>query len=487
LLSKVLLISIPATQVEQASIEKEYWYWHFALKTKLVYNNLDKQQLTKLGDVENQNIGLLSIAHFLRKNDVEVEYIAPSLKYKGIEREKEFFSDVLERVNNFKPQFIGFSANTCNIPIACNYSKLIKCLYPNIKTVIGGAHANGSESELINELLENFDYVVKGWGELPFLNILKSQVHNNGICFKENNEIFEYPINSYKVPNFPEQALDLFNVEELPGARVFTSLGCRQGKKCIFCADINNGSLTQRSEEDIINEILYFYEQKKTRYFYLGDENFFQNKQRALSILNKIYELKIDIIIGLQSRVEDIDEECIRKLQEIKICTEIQYGIESSSQEILNISRKGLRVDRVKEVCKLTKKYGINVLGYFLVGLPGETYKTAESTISMIIDMISHGYMDFAEYRIVVPFPISDMWNNSDKYKIKILNRDWSKYRAENPPIFDLETLSSNEIYNIYLNGLKRITDCYKQRYLRDFGEDILSPTFLSEVTEAGF
>lgn len=92
---KVLLISTPAPQVRQYDIEKEYWKWHFALKTKLTYTNLNEIQLQNIGNVENQNIGLLSIASCLLENGVDVSYIAPSLAYRGEDREQKFLKDII--------------------------------------------------------------------------------------------------------------------------------------------------------------------------------------------------------------------------------------------------------------------------------------------------------------------------------------------------------------------------------------------------------
>jgi len=124
---------------------------------------------------------------------------------------------------------------------------------------------------------------------------------------------------------------------------------------------------------------------------------------------------------------------------------------------------------------------------YFLVGLPGETQHTAELTIEKMKELLSNDFVDFIEYRCVVPFPGAPMWNDAEGYGIKIKHMDWRLYRGENPPAFDLENLTSEQIYGFYLEGLREITALYKKRYSREFGDRLPDINVLSAVNEGGF
>lgn len=482
---KVLLISVPAPAVTQTDTEINYWNWHYALKSKLTYPNLSKDQLLYFGNTENQNIGLLSIASALRENGITVEYMAPSVELVGNRRDWEFLEKVLTKVTDFEPDYIGLSSPTCSLPTAIKYSKMIKTVKPGSITIIGGAHANGCEGDLLEELVNNFDFVIRGKGEIPFVNLVLKSEDKNGICYKKNGVIYENPICMKGLANYPKPANDLLNISYLPAARVFTSLGC--GGKCIFCVDINTKKFSEIDEDIIIDEIKYFYKNLGTRYFYLGDENFFFNKSRAFRLIQKISALDLDIILGFQARVESTDESIVKNIAKFLNCTEIQYGVESASQEILNTAKKGLKIEKVREICELTKEYGMNTQCYFLAGLPGETEETAELTINMMESFLEKGIIDMAEYRCVIPFPGSTMWNEKDKYGIKLKNINWGEYRGENHPPFDLETMSSERIHQCYLEGLKRITDIYSKRYMRDFGYEKMDINVLSAITEGGF
>lgn len=484
-MKKVLLVAVPAPEVEQNKIEVEYWNWHYSLKTNLTYTNLNNDQLLKFGNTENQNIGLLSIASALEEKGIPVKYLAPSIEYSGPTREDDFWADAQKIMESFQPDFVAFSSPTCSIDLAIEYAKRVKEYNPEMTTIIGGAHANGVDGEELKEIAKDFDYVMRGKGEIPMVNLVTGNGEMSGISYMDGENFIENPIHFIGLPGYPKADNTLLNIKELPAARVFTSLGC--GGKCIFCVDINTKKYVEIPDENIIDEILYMYNNLGTRYFYLGDENFFMNKKRAFALLEKIKQLKLDAIFGFQARIESTNEDVIRSIASLGNCTEIQYGVESANQGVLDISKKKLDVRKVKEICLLTKKYGINTHCYFLVGLPGETKETAMETQNMITSYLKEGIIDMVEYRCVIPFPGSAMWNNREKYGIHLKHTNWKYYRGENMPPYDLDTLKSEEIYKYYLDGLKDITEIYKARYMRDFGDRNVDINVQSAVTEGGF
>ena len=492
---KILLVSTPAPAVRQTAIEKEYWKWHYALKTKLTYLNLSEKELMELGNAENQNVGLLSIASVLKKKGHKVFYLAPKPENAPLQkREKLFGRKLLEIIKKEKPHIVCFSTHTCAIPTTMGYAKSAKSINPEIITIIGGSHASGVNGKDLAELLSAFDFVVKGKGELP-ISMLAYALESGspidyipGICYKRKNKtIAKEPVMAGNA-NYPCPANELLNVKRLPAGRVFTSLGCRRNGSCVFCADtIHNKGFVERPMGEAIDEIKYLHRKFRTKYVYFGDENFFFDKERAINAIDKINKLWLGIVVGYQVRLESADEELIRKVAESRKCTEIQYGVESASQEILNLNRKGLRYENVKKICKLTKKHGINVHCYFLVGLPGETKETAESTINEMCSLLESGFVDFVEYRIAVPFPGAPMYDNAKEFGVKILKKNWKLYRGENLPQYELNNLSRHEIYNFYQKGLRRVAETYKERYIKKFGKRLPKINVLSAVIEGGF
>lgn len=484
---KIKLVSVPTPAVTQSKEEQEFWKWYQCLKTKLTYPNLSERQLSKIGDSENQNVGLLSMASVLRDNNIGVEYLAPSLYFNGNKRDEDFLKVLIKNINEEKINYIGFSSPTCGIPTAIKYAQEIKKLNPQIISIIGGAHANGTSGQTLDELLESFDFVIRGKGEIPLLELIKGNKNVRGVSYKQKNKNIISPVFAEFSLKYFNPANDLLNVSELPAVRIFTSLGCRKGSPCVFCADLHNKGFATRPLEEVVNEIKYFYNNFSTRFFYFGDENFFFDKKRALQTMNAINSLDLDITVSYQARIESVDKDLIKVASEKGKCTEIQYGVESASQEILNLNKKGLRIKKVQEACDLTKSYGINTQCYFLVGLPGETKETAMLTMEKMEELLKKGTADFVEYRCAIPFPGAPMYDFAQEYGVKIKNKNWKDYRAENIPPFDLENLTATQIHEFYLSGLRKVTDIYKKRYVENWGNKIPDVNIISAVTEGGF
>lgn len=62
-------------------------------------------------------------------------------------------------------------------------------------------------------------------------------------------------------------------------------------------------------------------------------------------------------------------------------CREIAYGLESGNQEILNFINKGITLEQVERITRLTEQAGIYVLGQFMLGMLGETKETIKQTM----------------------------------------------------------------------------------------------------------
>ncbi len=164
-----------------------------------------------------------------------------------------------------------------------------------------------------------------------------------------------------------------------------------------------------------------------------------------------------------QTRVDCITASLIKKMANGN-CRMIKFGAESSNQFIINNIRKGIRVDQISESCRMVKDANLNSFTYWLVGLPGETEETANNTISYIENLFNNKLCDLLEWFICVPYPGTDLYENPDKYKIKIHNLPWSKWREDSPSVVSTENLPSTEIYNLWIKGLNRYVDLLKNK-----------------------
>lgn len=79
----------------------------------------------------------------------------------------------------------------------------------------------------------------------------------------------------------------------------------------------------------------------------------------------------------------------------------INFGFESGSQEIIEQSRKGVSLEKVREAIQLCRQQGINVRAFCLVNLPGENKKTLKESAEFIV---RHD-LNVPRINIPIPYP----------------------------------------------------------------------------------
>jgi radical SAM superfamily enzyme YgiQ (UPF0313 family) len=89
-------------------------------------------------------------------------------------------------------------------------------------------------------------------------------------------------------------------------------------------------------------------------------------------------------------------------------------GYESGSQTILNNVRKGTRVDRAREFTRAARALGIKIHGTFILGLPGETRETIETTIRFAQEIDPHTL----QVSLAAPYPGTALYTQA-------LERGW--------------------------------------------------------------
>ena len=86
-------------------------------------------------------------------------------------------------------------------------------------------------------------------------------------------------------------------------------------------------------------------------------------------------------------------------------CYSMLVGIESGSQRILDLMKKSLTLELVRERVKLIKKVGLTVHAFFIIGFPGET----EADILTTIRFARSLPLDGALFSSFLPLPGSEI------------------------------------------------------------------------------
>lgn len=399
-------------------------------------------------------------------------YIAAVLEKEGVEVQVQDFlvtkysKEKLERIFiDFAPEIVGITSVTMNYPIASRILRDCKEIDGNIITVVGGPHVSFWAEEALREA-PWIDIVVRGEGEYTMLEIAcgKRLPEIDGIAFRENGNI---------VLTRPRQWIE--NVDELPfPARhlfplsryraisgecgLITSRGCPF--HCIFCVGhkMSGRKGRFRNPKLVVDEVEELLEYGFTT-INIADDLLTLNRQHLHAFCDEITARKLKFKWTAFSRVDTVNPELLGRMKEVG-CFFICYGVESGNQKILDIVRKKITPEKVKEAVRLSKEAGIKNLASFIIGLPGETKETLKETVNFAKSLGTN-----YAFHLLSPFPGTEVRERAEEYGLRILTDDWLKYDA-NEAIAETEGVSAQELNEVDRNYKGDVS--YYIRYLEE-------------------
>jgi anaerobic magnesium-protoporphyrin IX monomethyl ester cyclase len=335
------------------------------------------------------------------------------------------YDQALSSILDSDPDYIGFTATTSAISTASQLALSVKNVNPSIVTFIGGSHVCALPEIT---LLENpgFDFAVIGEGEHTVVEALQNLKQNNdlttvkGLALRKANNVFftglrprikdldslGYPAFDL-LPNLTKfYRVSTQSVCDLPSASLITSRGCLG--RCTFCdRSVFSNQVTFHSADYMVNLIGKLKKKYAIKCILFEDDNFMAFKPRLKRFVELLKSNKTKISWSALSRIDTIDQESLELAREGG-CWQIQYGIESGSQKILDFMQKGILVNQVEKVLELTKKTGIEIKGFFMLGNPLEDESSIEETRRLVM---KSSLSDIA-LTFFTPYPGSAIYNN---------------------------------------------------------------------------
>jgi|SRR3989344_59380 len=358
--------------------------------------------------------------------------------------------------------------------------KTIKQINPNVKIIVGGGLGSSVPEMTIKNL--SADIVVIGEGETTILELMryfekKRKISSiKGIYYFKDKEIIKNPlrIRNESLDNIPLPARELFpmniyiknSMEEVPdikekgnGVDIVTGRGCYY--KCTYCYDPLGHSRTLRSVENVIKEIILLKEKYKVNYLFFTDPCFVLNKKWVYELCNEIIKKKLNVRWVTSARVNLVDEPLLRKMKEAG-CIALNYGIESGSQRMLNIMRKGVTVEQASKAVMMTRKAGIKDWLSFIIGFPEETKEDIEQTIKFCINNDIHLVAIF----FATAYPGTALYEQvKNMGLIKNEEEYVSKLGDATDLVLNISKFSDNELKELRDYAIRKVRRAYFKRH----------------------
>jgi len=397
------------------------------------------------------SLGLGYLAASLLKDGHEVNIIdcvARNISHKN----------VLEILKKEKPNIVGITIMSMFYK---NALELIQMIRTNIDTkiVIGGPHVSAlPEYSLSNS---KADFAIIGEGEETFkelaIKIDQKTEYSKilGICFWSDDKVVSTPsrplIKNLDTISFPAWHIispDTYPpaphggfYKRYPTAPIITTRGCPFD--CTFCSSkcTWKRKLRARSANNVVDEIEFMIKTFGIKEFHFEDDNFTFSKKHAMDVCNEIIKRNLDIVWACPNgvRIDKLDKELLEKMKQSG-CYLLAFGIESGSQTILDKANKMLDVNLVSTIINTAKEIGIQTWGFFLIGLPGETKETVETTIKFSLSLP----LDRAQFSNFIPLPGTDIYKDWSTKKNNNIN--WDEMYFTGDAIYETEQLSSKEL-----------------------------------------
>jgi anaerobic magnesium-protoporphyrin IX monomethyl ester cyclase len=289
-----------------------------------------------------------------------------------------------------------------------------------------------------------------------------------GIGYKQDqviilNEFYPLIQNLDELPFLMRELLppdvDYFNplVKKVPYTTILTSRGCPA--QCNFCTvpSFYGNKIRSRSAENVLAELEQIQNQGYKEVWF-RDETFTTYKQRNIEICNGMLERGISLSWICNARTDTLDWEMLVLMKKAG-CHLIKFGVESGVQEILDTLIKGVTVEQIRGIFRMTREIGIDTHAHMMLGCPGET----DQTIQQTIDFVKQINPTTVTFGICTPYPGTGLFT-----EVAIKCPGIADGTASN-----LSRLHEKSFYNEYFTGItsddlsRWVTKAYFSYYFR--------------------
>ena len=155
------------------------------------------------------------------------------------------------------------------------------------------------------------------------------------------------------------------------------------------------------------------------------DDLFTVRKQRVIDLCHAFIERGFTFSWSCNSHPNLLDFATMQLMRRAG-CWQIAYGIESGSQRVLDVVKREVRIDRMRETLRMTRAAGIRAKGYLMLGHPTEGIDSLDETAAFL----STVELDFCQITKFTPYPGTPAYPTIHDHGTFV--EDWERMNAMN-------------------------------------------------------
>ncbi|MBM4237169.1 MAG: radical SAM protein [Euryarchaeota archaeon] len=199
------------------------------------------------------------------------------------------------------------------------------------------------------------------------------------------------------------------------------------------------------------------------------DDLFGLDREKLNEFCRIMIDENIDVLWNCELRAKDVDLDTLRLMRRAG-CRQLLVGVETGSQRMLDLVRKGITIEEIEKAFETIRKAEMESLAFIVLGLPGETTEEFEQTERLLKRLRP----DSVEFKAYMPYPGTELMMEAKRngFVEPATLLEWAERSDLLPPALKERNLSLvpyEEIERMMDRTLRRIR---MWRYWREFKKD---------------
>lgn len=348
---------------------------------------------------------------------------------------------------------IGFQCYTVDLNTVKDFSRIAKRIFPKSITLVGGPQPTLDPASTLL-YLKHVDYAFISEAEISFPKFIHALTFSAGPSKKLSRDVLEtisgiaFRIGSdveFTEREFPEvldqydPSWDLFDLKsyplaphgafckQSPTAPLIITRGCPF--QCTYCGGplISGHKIRSHSVTYAIKQIETLVKKYGIKEIHIEDDNFTMNRKFVEQFCKTIIKKKWGISWACPNgvRIDTLDPKLLRLMKKSGLYS-VSVGVESGVDRIRKLMKKNLMTKTIEEKANMIHDEGLEMIGFFIVGYPGET----KADINATIDLACKLPLKRAGFSAYKPFPGTEAYTQLvEQGKIKRMK--WENFSLD--------------------------------------------------------
>lgn len=372
-----------------------------------------------------------------------------SIAYKGDDAMLE--EQTIREVLDINPPYVGFTCLSAEYYCVMRMLKMLRAGGYRGTVIVGGHHPTFYPDDFVYKG-SPVDYNVRGEGEVTLYELIKCLDAKGdpatvpGITFFDGEKVTTPPRNviedlgTLPMPAYSHLDMDFYTTPRtsiirysiFAGVDVQTTRGCPCN--CTYCG---NPTLWEahnykkrfrcRPVPLVLDELEFLRDRYKIDSFFVNDDSFTTSNARVIEFCDGIKGRGLDSLIwAIQTRVNIFTEQMAEAIAGAG-CIQAEFGVESGSQRILNLMKKGITIAQVERAFSICKRHGLRTFANFMINTPTETAEDLKNTIKLAKKIKATHYGFF----VTVPLLGTEIYN--EYVNPKLTKEEYGLYLGSKP------------------------------------------------------